>query len=370
MTDASNQAATPLHHFWLRAEVKPKEYRTPLLPYQAKQLLDLGHSITVEKSVDTCVEDSEYEAVGCTMVPPNSWSSAPEDAIILGLKELPENNDPIAKKHVYFAHCFKNQAGWRELLNRFVEGQGTLWDLEFLNDANGRRVAAFGASAGFVGMAMGLLAWANKQTAASVESTQPLSAFERPYDRASLINEVKTALDRAGRAPRVIVIGALGRCGFGCSQFAEAVGVEVTKWDLEETKKGGPFEEILDHDIFINCIYLMKPIPPFLTKQMLEESTTRKLSVVVDVSCDASNPHNPVPIYQGCTTFLEPTQRVVGGTLPVDVITIDHLPSLVPYESSKEFAEQLFPHLLKFNQTDVWSRALDLFHAKVASVRL
>jgi len=370
MTDASNQAAAQLYHFWLRAEVKPKEYRTPLLPYQAKQLLDLGHSITVEKSVDRCVEDSEYEAVGCTMVPPNSWSSAPEDAIILGLKELPENNDPIPKKHVYFAHCFKNQAGWRELLNRFVEGQGTLWDLEFLNDANGRRVAAFGASAGFVGMALGLLAWANKQTAASVESTQPLPAFERPYDRAALINEVKTALDRAGRVPRVIVIGALGRCGFGCNQFAEAVGVEVTKWDLEETKKGGPFEEILDHDIFINCIYLMKPIPPFLTKEMIEQSTTRKLSVVVDVSCDASNPHNPVPVYQGCTTFLDPTQRVVGGNMPVDVIAIDHLPSLVPFESSKEFAEQLFPHLIKFNQTDVWSRALDLFHTKVASVRL
>lgn len=36
-----------------------------------------------------------------------SWTSAPEDAIILGLKELPENNDPITHRHVYFAHCYK-----------------------------------------------------------------------------------------------------------------------------------------------------------------------------------------------------------------------------------------------------------------------
>lgn len=46
--------------------------------------------------------------------------------------------------------------GWKELLKRFHEGNGTLLDLEFLVDDNGRRVAAFGRSAGFIGMAVGL----------------------------------------------------------------------------------------------------------------------------------------------------------------------------------------------------------------------
>ncbi len=38
---------------------------------------------------------------------------------------------------------------------------------------------------------------------------------------------------------------------------------------MEETKQGGPFAEILQHDIFVNCIYLAKKIPPFITADML-----------------------------------------------------------------------------------------------------
>jgi saccharopine dehydrogenase (NAD+, L-lysine-forming) len=36
-----------------------------------------------------------------------------------------------------FAHCFKGQAGWKDVLGRFDHGQGTLLDLEFLNDDRG-----------------------------------------------------------------------------------------------------------------------------------------------------------------------------------------------------------------------------------------
>jgi len=42
---------------------------------------------------------------------------------------------------------------------------------------------------------------------------------------------------------------------------------DILKWDMEETAKGGPFREILDVDIFVNCIYLSSRIPPFLTLQ-------------------------------------------------------------------------------------------------------
>ena len=32
----------------------------------------------------------------------------------------------------------------------------------------------------------------------------------------------------------------------------------IAKWDMHETQGGGPFEEILQYDIFVNCINLMK----------------------------------------------------------------------------------------------------------------
>jgi len=80
---------------------------------------------------------------------------------------------------------------------------------------------------------------------------------------------------------------------------------------MAETAKGGPFNEILDVDIFVNCIYLSSTIPPFLTReQLVDAGTRRKLSVVVDVSCDTTNPFNPLPIYSINTTFSKPTVPV------------------------------------------------------------
>ncbi len=67
---------------------------------------------------------------------------------------------------------------------------------------------------------------------------------------------------------------------------------KILKWDLEETKGGGPFKEVVESDIFINCIYLSKKIPPFVTIDTLR-SPDRKLSVVCDVSADATNPLTP-----------------------------------------------------------------------------
>ena len=64
---------------------------------------------------------------------------------------------------MFFAHAYKHQAGWRELLQRFEAGSGTLLDLEFLVNEQGRRVAAFGFAAGYAGAALGLDAWLNRR---------------------------------------------------------------------------------------------------------------------------------------------------------------------------------------------------------------
>lgn len=82
---------------------------------------------------------------------------------------------------------------------------------------------------------------------------------------------------------------------------------------MAETAKGGPFQEILDVDIFVNCIYLSSQIPPFVTRETIAAAgKQRRLAVVVDVSCDTTNPFNPIPIYNINTTFDKPT-------VPVDV---------------------------------------------------
>lgn len=54
---------------------------------------------------------------------------------------------------------------------------------------------------------------------------------------------------KSGKEPRVLVIGALGRCGKGAVDLCLKIGIStenVLKWDMAETAKGGPFNEIID----------------------------------------------------------------------------------------------------------------------------
>jgi saccharopine dehydrogenase (NAD+, L-lysine-forming) len=144
-----------------RAEAKPYEHRSCLTPTTAKQLLDAGYPVLVERSskdpnFSRIFKDEEFEKVGATLVEEGSWRTAPADHIIIGLKELPEEDTPLKHTFVHFAHCYKQQGGWEQVLARFPRGGGTLYDLEFLQDSTGRRVAAFGYHAGFAGAALAI----------------------------------------------------------------------------------------------------------------------------------------------------------------------------------------------------------------------
>ncbi|KAJ7786029.1 hypothetical protein B0H16DRAFT_1488942 [Mycena metata] len=353
---------------WLRCETKEFERRAALTPTTAKKLLDAGFEIFVERDEQRIFNDSEYEAVGCTLVENNSWPTAPTSTTIIGLKELQESTDPLPHTHIQFAHCYKNQAGWADVLSRFHRGGGTLYDLEFLNDASGRRVAAFGFHAGFAGAAAGALALSAQRKGEKLGHLQPYENEE------AMVTDVKQLLGGSGKGVKALVIGALGRCGRGAVDLFRKIGLaedDIVKWDLDETAKGGPFEEILDVDIFVNCIYLQHQIPSFVTRhQIMAAGAERQLSVVVDVSCDTTNPFNPIPIYSINTTFSEPTVPVDVGPLNprLTVISIDHLPTLLPREASEQFSQDLLPSLLEFpdRQTArVWTDAEKLFKEKV-----
>lgn len=351
-------SVTTLH---LRTETKPLEHRSALTPTTAKALLDAGFRVLVERSPPRIFDDAEFEAVGCELVPEHSWKQAPKNHIIIGLKELEEESFPLPNEYIHFAHCYKNQAGWQDVLSRFPRGHGTLYDLEFLQDSNGRRVAAFGFHAGFAGAALGVQDWVSRQL-----SGKPLGTVEPYPNEGALVSDISGQLKKAGGKPRVLIIGALGRCGSGAVSCLLKLGIpeeNIIKWDINETKKGGPFNEIAEADIFVNCIYLSQKIPPFVTLEQLSKPS-RNLRVVVDVSADTTNPNNPIPIYTVATTFTEPTVPVDVPGKSLDVISIDHLPTLLPRESSEAFSRDLLPYLFQLpyrGKAGIWVRAKDLY---------
>ncbi|KAI9139625.1 saccharopine dehydrogenase [Paraphysoderma sedebokerense] len=372
------QSSQGLPHLWLRAETKPQEHRTALTPSACKVLLAKGFKITVEESKERIFDDKEYADVGCTMAPFNTWPTAPADAYIVGLKELQEDTFPLSHTHIFFAHCYKNQAGWKDILKRFDDGKGCLLDLEFLVDEKGRRVAAFGYHAGFAGSAIGIDVWCHQQLS-DKNNPVPYPSVTPYPNETELITYIKSRIEaaskKAGKTPTVMVMGALGRCGTGAVDFCVKAGIpesHILKWDMAETKRGGPFQEIIEADIFVNCIYLSKPIPPFLVPDMLD-LPSRKLSVLVDVSCDTTNPHNPIPVYKVNTTFVRPTVAIeTKNPTRLDVVAIDHLPTMLPRESSEAFCNDLLPSLMQLadrSNARVWVDAEKLFKEKVESMK-
>lgn len=342
-------------HLWVRAEQRPNEERVGLTPEGALALIAAGIRVTVEESHVRAIPIDGYKAAGCEIAPENSWPDAPKDAIIFGLKELPEDGTPLPHRHIMFGHAYKGQHSGRALLERFKAGGGTLYDLEYLVEENGRRVAAFGYWAGYAGAAVTLKTWAAQQRGAECS---PVGVYP---SKDALNSELLAELDAIeANRPRAIVIGALGRVGTGASDLCTAMGVSVTKWDMAETANGGPFPEILDHDLFLNCIFARPGTPVFVPHEAL--AADRKLTAIGDVACDPDSDYNPVPVYDRATTWDAPALRV--ATNPVlDVVAIDNLPSMLPVESSEDYAAQLLPSLLTLTDLNsgVWGRARDTF---------
>lgn len=335
-------------HLWVRAEQRPNEERVGLTPEGAAALIARGFRVTVEESPHRALPLAPYVAAGCQAAPFASWPDAPGDAVIFGLKELPEDGTPLPHRHILFGHAFKGQPAGPALLARFRAGGGALYDLESLVDERGRRVAAFGYWAGFAGAGVSVLAW----TAQRGGGTCP--PVQRWADKAAMVADLAARL--GADRPTALIIGALGRVGAGAADLCEALGLAVTRWDMAETASGGPFPEVLAHDLFFNCILARPGCPVFVPADA--GARARRLSVIGDIACDPGSAYNPVPVYDRATSWEAPVIRVHADP-PLDVMAIDNLPSLLPIESSQDFAAQLLPHLLTLEALDqgVWGRA-------------
>ena len=350
-----------MKHLWLRAEHRENEKRVGLTPQGATQLIKEGIKVSVEASDTRIISIKDYKDAGCEIVSAGSWENAPEDAIIFGLKELPNNDTPLKHSHIMFGHAFKGQLSGKKLLKKFKRGGGTLYDIEYLTQETGKRVAAFGYWAGFAGAYVTLKVWISQL---KKEECAPLSAFD---EKQKLLEDVSNEINSVKTLPSTIVIGSLGRVGTGVCDFCEELSLNTKKWDLAETVSGGPFHEVLNHEILFNCVVATPKTPVFFQPNFI--ASKRNLSVIGDIACDPDSDYNPIPIYSTPTTWSKPSLNIASDP-PLAIMAIDNLPSLLPKESSIDFAEQIFPYLLGFDKKtkEVWERSKEIFKSKVSEV--
>lgn len=344
-------------HLWVRAESRDHEARVGIMPDGVAALIAAGMQVTVEDSRQRIVPIDGYRAAGAVIAAEGSWVDAPDDALIFGLKELPADGTPLRHRHIMFGHAFKGQPDGQVLLQRFKAGGGALYDLEYLTDTDGRRVAAFGYWAGYAGAAVALMCWMAQQRG------QVAAAVRAVPSRADLLARLHGDLAQIGaQRPRALIIGALGRVGTGAADLCREMGVATTLWDMAETASGGPFPQILAHEMFLNCILARPGTPVFVPASA--KTADRKLSVIGDIACDPDSDFSPIKVYDRVTTWDAPALRVHAAPV-LDVTAIDNLPSLMPLESSQDFADQLLPSLQALTALDagVWGRAAALYTA-------
>ncbi|MFD3929170.1 saccharopine dehydrogenase [Streptomyces sp. NPDC058614] len=330
-------------HLWLRHETRTTERRTPVVPADARRLVESGVLLTVEESPQRVFPIEAYEEAGCRVAGTGSWVSAPPDAVVLGLKELPDEPAALTHRHVFFGHAYKQQPGAEALLRRFLAGGGALLDLEYLVDDDGRRLAAFGYWAGYLGAALAVLHHRGR-----------LRTPLRPTSK----EELDAELAGDGAELKALVIGALGRSGRGARVALEVAGIEPTCWDLAETRDLDR-HALLEHELMVNTVLTTSPVPPFLTDKDLDEPG-RRLRTLCDVTCDVGSPMNVLPVYDTTTDWTEPVRRLRERPA-LDLIAIDNLPSLLPLEASVDFSAALLPMLLEFETGGEWGRGLDRF---------
>jgi len=341
-------------HIWVRAEERANEDRVGLTPQGAQALQAAGFAVTVEHSRARAIGIEGYRDAGCALALENSWHDAPGDAIIFGLKELPEDDSILSHRHVMFGHAYKGQPAGKRLLERFRRGGGALYDLEYLVDETGRRVAAFGYWAGYTGAAVALMCWAAQRRG---QIAGPVHSYPSAD---TLLSDLQRDLTGISARPTALIIGALGRVGTGASDLCGAMDMPATLWDMAETASGGPFGQVLDHDIFLNCILARPGTPVFVPADT--GSAERRLSVIGDIACDPDSDFSPIKVHDRVTTWQEPALRVHRQP-PLDVTAIDNLPSMLPVEASQDFAQQLLPSLLTLDHLDrgIWRRAHETY---------
>ena len=345
-------------HLWVRAEVRPTERRAPVVPDDVRRLVAAGFAVTVEESAQRAFDILAYAEAGASVVPTGSWVEAPDDVVVVGIKELPGEPVELRHRHVFFAHALKGQSDAATVLHRFRTGGGTLLDIEYLTDPAGRRLVAFGYWAGYVGAALGVLHLAGA-----------LEAPLQPLDQHGLDARLLAATEQVAGS-RSVVTGALGRSGTGACDALGVAGLLPGRWDRKESADLGD-HGLVDHDLLVNCVGLSAPAPPFLVPADLD--APRRLRLVSDVTCDVTSDKNMIQVNDAITTWDEPVRTVRGRSgVGLDVIAIDNLPSLLPREASIGFSEELTVQLLGLadltRPTGPWVAAETAFRRALATL--
>lgn len=134
----------------IRAETMHRyERRAPLVPDMVRKLISRhGLEFVVQRSPQRFFHSEAYRDAGAAIVT-ELGGSAP---IVMSVKQIPADFVFGGMAGILFAHVAKGQPENMELLAAFLDRGATLLDYEYIENARGERLVAFGEFAGRAGM--------------------------------------------------------------------------------------------------------------------------------------------------------------------------------------------------------------------------
>jgi saccharopine dehydrogenase (NAD+, L-lysine-forming) len=352
----------------------PVDHRVPFTPEQCKALKKQYPSIelVIEPSTIRCFKDEEYEAQGVTL-----QSDLSDCTVLMGVKEVPEENLIPNKTYFFFSHTAKQQPYNKGLLQTILKKNVQIVDYEYLSTEKGR-VVAFGRFAGIVGAYNGLLTYGKKFNLYEIKPANEC------YDMAEMWSEftkiklpaIKILLTGAGRVSsgaievlqasgiREVTIEEYINNTFNEAVYAQADthqynkhidGDEFNKKDFhtDPINYDGDFHQYIEHtDLLIAGAYWDPKAPVLFTEEDVMADNF-PIKVIADITCDIQG---SIPTTLRPSTIAEPVYDIVKGNVEevpayaledtVSVMAVDNLPCEVPRDASLSFGDQLIKNVM------------------------
>lgn len=366
----------------------PADNRVALTPAQCKwiQKNSADVKIIVQSSADRCFPDREYMMAGAEV-----RDDLGDCDILLGIKEVPDEELIPGKTYLFFSHTKKKQPHNQKLFHSILNKKITLIDYECLEHDDGQRIIGFGFFAGVVGAHNGMMAYGKRTGLFILERVYKQRSFRElihNYFGLRLPN-VKIAVTGSGRVAHGIleIMNLMGIHEVEPDEYLERrfsypVYTQIKGADLYENISTGKYSREEFHtrpelyrckflpyaaqtDILMNGVYWEKNSPRLFEKEDIQGDNFI-IQTIADITDDANG---SVPINAGDQTIEDPFYGVDKNSfektepyLPksIDIMAVGNLPNELPRDASRYFGEQLIKYVLEDlvgNSSDIIERA-------------
>jgi hypothetical protein len=330
----------------------------------------------VQHSPGRCLPDEAYRAAGITV-----QEDIADCEVFMGIKEVPKDQLVANKKYFFFSHTIKAQPYNKELLQKVLKENITLFDYEVLTNEKKQRVIAFGRFAGIVGAHNGMMTYGNRTKAFDLEQMHKYDDYAAAiaYYKTLSFPKMKIVVTGTGRVANgaaevfdYMEIKKVSPQDFLTKEYEEAVYTQLDCVDYAAPKDSNKAFELMDFfknpteyksifapytkvaDVLVNGIYWANEAPAFFSKEDMKTEDF-SIKVIADVTCDIA-PVASIPSTLFATTIAKPvfgydpaTESAVEPYQEhtVDMMTIDNLPNELPKDASKSFGMQFTEHVIE-----------------------